>query len=148
MFFARRDNNRKKSDLGEIKDAMRLEPIEELPVEELPVERETGAPLFVKVDKYRDLIKSIQELKLYVASTKQVFTVLHETESLRADTLNILRATLQRLERGIIEIDTELLRPYGAGEVTESAEVTHIETSLTDLQKQLLELKRELQEMK
>ena len=74
MFFAHRDN-RKKSDLSEIKDAMRLEPIEEMPVEEMPVERETGAPLFVKVDKYRDLIKSIQELKLYVASTKQVFTV-------------------------------------------------------------------------
>ena len=139
MFFARKDD---KKGMDDIKDIMDLPP-----VEEIPVEREVGAPLFVKVDKYRDIIKSVQEMKLYVASTKQVFTALQEIESLRADTLNVLRATVQRLERSITEIDTELIRPHGVT-VEESAEAGHIESSLTDLQKQLLDLKRELQEMR
>ena len=143
MFFSRKD--REKAGIDEIKDIMEMPQVEEMPV----VERETGAPLFVKVDKYRDIIKSVQEMKLFVASTKQVFTVLHEIESLRADTLNVLRATIQRLERSITEIDTELVRPHGVSVAAEeSTEVTHIESSLNDLQKQLLDLKRELSEMK
>ena len=143
MFFSNKD--RGKARVDEIKDIMDIPPAEEMPI----VERETGAPLFVKVDKYRDIIKSVQEMKLFVASTKQVFTALHEIESLRSDTLNVLRATIQRLERSITEIDTELVRPHGVSVAAEeSVEVTHIESSLNDLQKQLLDLKRDLQEMK
>ncbi len=143
MFF-RKD----KKQLEEIKEMMEA-PQEE--AEELPtVEREVSAPLFVKVDKYKSIIASIQELKLFVSGTKQLFTVLHEIENVRADALNILRATVQRLERSIVEIDSELVRPRGVNivDVTESTEATHIESSLTELQKQLMELKRELQQMK
>ena len=88
-------------------------------------------------------------MKLFVSSTKQVFSVLQEIESLRSETLNVLRTTMQRLERSVIEMDAELLRPQGVTMTEEkSSEVTHIESSLTDLQKQLLDLKRELQGMK
>ncbi|HLC77251.1 MAG TPA: hypothetical protein VJH04_03545 [archaeon] len=143
MFF-KKDKGR---DVKEIKKMMD-EHEEEMP--EMPaVERETGAPLFVKVDKYRDIIKTIQELKLFVASTKQVFDVLQEADNLRADALNVLRATVQRLERSILEIDAELLRPHGVGITeTKSDEVGHLESSLEELQKQLLDLKRELQGMR
>jgi len=56
---------------------------------------------------------------------------------------------MQRLERSVIEMDAELLRPQGVTMTEEkSSEVTHIESSLTDLQKQLMDLKRELQGMK
>lgn len=146
MFFHK--EKARAPDVEDIKGAM----IEEAPalLEPIPArERETGAPLFVKVDKYRDIIKNVQEIKLFVASTKQVFGILHDVESLRADTLNVLRATLQRIERSMLEIDTELLRPYGASVAeAESGEAGHIESSLGELQRQLLELKRELQEMK
>ncbi len=143
MFF-KKDRSREVREIKEIVD---------MPEEEMPhmpvVERETGAPLFVKVDKYRDIIKTIQELKLFVASTKQVFAVLQDVENLKADALNVLRATVQRLERSILEIDSELLRPHGVGIAeTKSQEVGHLESSLEELQKQLLELKRELQDMK
>lgn len=145
MFFKKE----KGKEIKEIKKMIDM-PVEE---EEMPhmqtVERETGAPLFVKVDKYRDIIKTIQELKLFVASTKQVFGVLQEVENLKSDALNVLRATVQRLERSILEIDAELLRPHGVGiSETKSNEVGHLESSLEELQKQLLELKRELSDMK
>ena len=53
MFF-KKDKGR---DVKEIKKMMDEHEEEEMP--EMPVvERETGAPLFVKVDKYRDIIKT------------------------------------------------------------------------------------------
>lgn len=150
MFF----HKGKKKELEEIKDIMEM-PEEDLPAvhtvsKETHAEGSASAPLFVKVDKYRDIITSIQEMKLYVSSSKQIFAVLQEVEGLKADTINVLRATLQRLERSITEIDAELLRPQGVSiaEAEKSTEVTHIESSLSELQKQLLDLKKELQGMK
>ncbi|MBS3051366.1 MAG: hypothetical protein J4400_04400 [Candidatus Aenigmarchaeota archaeon] len=146
MFFSK-----DKKEMRDIKEVMEM-PDEEMPLQ-MPMaqlkEKESAAPLFVKVDKYRDIISTIHEMKLYVSTTKQVFSVLQEIESLRSDTLNVLRATMQRLERSVIEMDAELLRPQGVTMTEEkSSEVTHIESSLTDLQKQLMDLKRELQGMK
>ncbi|MBI4162547.1 MAG: hypothetical protein HY513_02595 [Candidatus Aenigmarchaeota archaeon] len=124
--------------------------------EEKPVYEETytetpGAPLFVKVDKYRDVLRDVHELKLYTAGIKQVLDLLHDIETIRMDANKVLRATVQRIEKSLVEMDSELLRPRGAimSEITrEDTEVRHIEGSLTELQKQLSDLKRELQTFK
>ncbi len=119
--------------------------------EELPAaEYRESAPLFIKVEKYRDILSGLQELKTFVSSIKQLFTILHEVETVRSDTLKIMRASIQRLEKSIIEIDSELLRPKGFDmpDVSSDVEIRHVEASLGDLQKQITVLKRELQEMR
>ncbi len=113
------------------------------------VSTDPGAPLFVKVDKYKDIITTIHELKLFLSGTKQLFTLLHEIDAVRSDAISILRATIQRLERSLVDMDAELLRPRGVDMVQqERGEASHIESSLNDLHKQLLELKRELNHLK
>ena len=142
MFFTRKKN----TDVDEIRDIMDMP--EQVEAEEMPIEREAGAPLFVKVDKYREVLRSLQEMKLFVGGVKQTFTVLHEIESIRADALNIMRATVQRLEKSLTQVDTDLLRPKGISlrEMgVADTEVRHLEESLTDLQKQLAGLRQELQ---
>lgn len=131
----------------EIKAAVEYE--EEMPAMPLPHRPTQGAsaPLFVKVDKYRDLITAVQEMKLFAASVRGVFNVLQEAESVRNDSLNILRATIQRLERSLTEIDNDLIRPKGialSAPIQADTEIRHIESSLTELQKHLTELKQEL----
>ncbi len=149
---------------NEIRDAMEEQPTAStryddypMPVaKEKPVYEETytespGAPLFVKVDKYRDVLRDVHELKLYTAGIKQVLDLLHDIETIRVDANKVLRATVQRIEKTLTEVDSELLRPRGAimSEVArEDTEVRHLEGSLTDLQKQLSDLKRELQSFK
>ena len=171
MFFKNnKDNKDKKDDLKEIKEAMTSEDKETegydpLGLEDLPEtpsqsqlpksyrmpEKDEGAPLFVKVDKYRSLIISVQEMKNYIAGLKQLFNVMYDIETMRGDTLKILKATTVKLEKTLTEIDYELLRPkgYETEELgVEEPEVMHLEESLSDLQRQLQELKRELQELR
>ncbi len=110
----------------------------------------SSAPLFVKVDKYREVLTSIQEMKIFLSGLKQIFSVMNEIETMRTDSINILRATMQRLEKTVVEIDTELLRPRGVDMSSLTAgegEMRHIESSLDDLQKQLHHLKKDLQQM-
>jgi len=111
----------------------------------------TGAPLFVKVEKYSDIIESIQEMKSFVSGVKQLFAVLYELETVRNDALKIMRNAVQRLDKSVSEIDAELLRPQGLDlgkHETGTAEVGEIEDSLSDLQRQLAVLRKELTEMK
>ena len=174
MFFKTNKNDKdKKDDLKEIKEAMTAEDkeiehiddllgLEDLPetpsspqpqvpqIYKMPA-KEEGAPLFVKVDKYRALIISVQDMKNYIAGLKQLFNVMYDIETMRGDTLKILKATTVKLEKTLTEIDYELLRPrgYETEELgVEEPEVMHLEESLSDLQKQLQELKRELQELR
>src|SRR3989338_1996179 len=102
-------------DFEEIKNAMEEHPTTQmrksaeryddypLPVQkEKPAYEETyiespGAPLFVKVDKYRDVLKDVYELKLYTSGIKQILDLLHDIETIRADANKVLRATVQRI---------------------------------------------------
>ncbi len=113
--------------------------------------REDYAPLFVKVEKYRDVLATIAEIRMFVSSTKQLFAVVNDLEALRSDAHKIMRATVQRMEKALIEIDTELLRPKGfeTPDIQRSElEIQQIEDSLTDIQKQMSALKRELEGMR
>ena len=149
MFFSKKE----KPELDEIKEA--VEPTEPAVYDRDVYKREvptaSEAPLFVKVEKYKEMLRNIREMMAFVAGTKQLFAVLNEIEAVRTDAINIMRATIQRLEKDMIEIDSELLRPKGF-EPEEKApgetELYHIEDSLTDLQKQLSTLRRDLQELK
>jgi len=161
LFKKDRQPKGKKKDMEDIKrlvDEIQPEPeadiVEEpMPEDLMPIQEakppEIGAPLFVKVEKYRELLSGLQEMKLFVSSVKDIFSIMQEVESIRSDALNVLKVTVQRLEKSVIEIDTELLRPRGmTTPLTQGeSEVRHIESSLSELQQQLVELKRDLQNM-
>jgi chromosome condensin MukBEF ATPase and DNA-binding subunit MukB len=144
MFF-----KKEREDIEEIKEAVKPEEIFPIkPIAEAPKE-EKSAPLFVKVDKYKEVLRDVQEQKVFISGMKQLFSILNEIENIRNDALKIMRATVQRLERNVTEIDTELLRPRGLELPTHGEEDIHnIEDSLGDLQKQLSALRRQLQELK
>ena len=112
-------------------------------------EREIFAPLFVKVDKYKESLVNLQEVKVLVDGIKNIFSILSEIEDVRKDALNTLRVTLQRIEKNIIELDTELLRPGNVKlDVGTEPDTRHIEDSLSQLHKQLDSLKGEMEKIK
>ena len=150
MFFPKKEKKKEVAEIKEVMDPMPPEPPPPEYIPQVPHDRDF-APLFVKVDKYKETLTTIQEMKIFVSGIKQLFTILHELETVRTDAVKIMRATIQRLERNLLEMDTELLRPKGfeLSELRhEDLEVHNIEDSLGDLQKQLASLRKELQDLK
>ena len=161
MFFRKRPSRQQNVSLDEIREAMRepegfQEPLQRqpsLPVPSnqlpypLPRERET-APLFVKLEKYRHITATVQDMKSFVSVVKQLFGVMHEIDTIRSEALTVMKATVQRLEKNLVDLENELLMPKGIEMERdyEEAELSQIESSLLDLQKQLSSLKKELQE--
>ncbi len=162
MIFKKDDGSKKAAD--EIKQAIEADnDLVEQPVDDgsdlgIPAEpgilpepkysqpEEIGAPLFIKIEKYKDVISTVQEMKLFVSSVKNVFSIMQEAEHVKQDSLGILKVTLQRLEKAVLEMDSELLRPHGISVYSYRGEpeAKQIESSLSELQKQLLELRQEL----
>ena len=127
--------------------------VQRAPVYQEPKEYGTAAsaPLFVKVERYKEVLRDVHELKLYISGIKQLLDLMHDVETIRLDAWKIMRATIQRIDKTLVEVDSELLRPRGsimADIKTDDTEAKHIESSLADLQKNLAELKRELQEFR
>ena len=150
MFFKRKEDR----EMDELKKTVNapLEPHEEfVPLAPAISERQVpqSAPLFVKVEKYSEMLVRLNEMRSYTSSMRKLFNVMYEMEVLRNESIKIMRATLQRLEKDLVEIDTELVRPRGFDiPMYSSPDAHNIEGSLDDLQRQLGDLRRELQEMK
>lgn len=160
MFF------KKKNEDDEYKEKIKSSMDEELPFEldimEPPAEPlvrqsyrrlpqdDIAAPLFVKVEKYKEILVTVQEMKVFVAGVKQLLPIITEADNIKGDALKMVKASIQRMEKNLIEIDSELLRPRGIDiEVTKGdIEVRQIQSSLTELQDNLSNLKKELNEMR
>jgi hypothetical protein len=133
------------------------EPDEEFEINDIPSplptapygRKEQNAPLFVKVDKYNEILANIEDTRVLLNGIKNVFPLLLEIDAVKKDSIDTLRVTMQRIEKNILLLDTELLRPgqprIGAEPSREGGQV---QDSLTKLQNHLESLKSELQRMK
>lgn len=110
--------------------------------------QDDSAPLFVKVSKYNEILSNLQEMKAYIAGVKQLYHLLSEIETTREESLKLLRSTLQKVERNIVQLDSGLLRPMGTPVGQKSEQSRHVEESLSDLESQLESLKSELEKFK
>ena len=107
------------------------------------------APLFVKIERYREIVASLNESKRFLSSMKQMFLVMNELQGIQQDSMNMLKASIQRLEKSLEWIDQSLLRPAGFEEMPHGElEVKQIETSLVDLQREIESLRRDLEKIK
>lgn len=146
----------KKESMQSIKDAVSDDAMPEhsrdfyLPEPPPKAAQQGTAPLFVKVDKYYDILRSVQEIKTFLAGAKHLYNVLAEIENVRNDALKIMHGTLQKIEKNVTEVDSEFLRPNETVFPAEqkSVEVQHVESSLNELQEQLSSLKKELQALR
>jgi len=112
---------------------------------------EMSAPLFVKLDKYKELASKVQEMRVYLGAIKQSFSILSELEIIRNDALKIVSATITKFERMVLEMDADLLKPVGVSwqDVgVKEPEVEHLDDALTDLQNQIKALRSELENLK
>ena len=109
-------------------------------------EEKTVAPLFVKLDKYKQILDTLKELRAIIGSIKSSFSTLKEVEGLLKENLKIAEKTIQNFERKFSSLNSCFLKPASYEEETEELfEVKDLESSISQLKSQIEELKTELQ---
>ncbi len=121
----------------------------EIPVQPKPETREerpSFAPLFIKIDRYKHILSSINYLKNAIGTLQNSFGVLNELEELRSESLNVIKDSLQKIEKKLQTLDSEFLRPRGYHEEMEEVEEAgSLSSTIEDLKGQIEQLKSELQ---
>ena len=122
-----------------------------LPIIKKEPEKPTVAPLFVKMDRYRQILTTIGNLKTALMITKNSLDTLKQIEKVRDETFNIISDIVGKMDDKLIELDNNLLRPagfHGTEEVSlEQQDIRGIEATVADLQGQIEQLKSELGKM-
>ena len=128
-------------------------PIQQKPVQEgtppTPVEeprRPVFAPLFVKIEKYRNVLSSINDLKTTIIMLKNALYIQRQIEGLRDENRKFLELAINKIDKKIVSLDTEFLKPKGFEEEFPPAtyETGGLEGVVDDLKKQIEGLKSEL----
>jgi len=115
--------------------------------EEQQKEKTTFAPLFVKIDRYKHILDTLTELKTTIVTIKNAFVVLNELESLKDDSFKSIQNAIDKMDKRLIALDSEFLRPTGFHEEfpPEMYSRENLEGVLEDLKTQVEELRSQMQ---
>ncbi len=137
--------------LDQIPAPMNVEPPKPKVEKHRDSDKVTVAPLFVKMDKYRQILTTIGNLKTALMIVNNSLSTLHQIEKVRDQTFDIITDIANKMDDKLIELDNNLLRPAGYKGMDESLEeqqdIRGIEATVADLQGQISQLKNELGKM-
>jgi len=106
-----------------------------------------AAPLFVKLDKYKQLLSNLIQVKSSIAILKNNLIVFNELDKLRNENMKLVQENLEKVEKKIADLDAALLKPSGFREefIPQMEEVASIEATIADLKSQMAQLRGELE---
>jgi len=109
-------------------------------------QRPAFAPLFVKLEKYRNVLNSINDLKTTIIMLKNALAIQKQIEGLRDENRKFLELAINKMDKKIVSLDSDFMRPKGFEEEFPPAtyETEGLEGVVDDLKKQIEGLKSEL----
>lgn len=115
-------------------------------------ERPTTAPLFIKLDKYRKILNTLNYIRTTMIMITNSLSVLNELDRLRKENMKLIQDTLDRVNKHLMSLDAEFMRPSGLREMVPTvapqifeAEAGGLETTISDLKYQIEQLKADLE---
>ncbi len=123
----------------------RIEP--EMPERISRPEPIVSAPLFVKIEKYRNVLNTLNDLKTTVLMLKNALVVQKELERTRDENVNLIQLGINKIDKKLLALDAEFLRPRGYIEQlpTHMHESEGLEGAVDNLKSQIDDLKSELE---
>lgn len=106
-------------------------------------EEEESAPLFVKIDKYRQVIQNLEQIKNSLKDLRDLFALMDEIDGIKREGMKELRDGISSLADGLISMDEKFIRPRGAREFRKEGPSERSRT-VQELQDELKDVRREL----
>jgi len=107
------------------------------------------APLFVKIERYREVLDRLEEIKGSMNSLKELIELLVQVDDIRREGMGMLKEAVGKLMDTIIALDEEFVRPEGAeGEIIRQPTAeSAVKSYVSDLQAELKQLRKELSKL-
>lgn len=104
-----------------------------------------AAPLFIKIDKYEDVLYRLKDLKNSLQTLTRLISFHSEVEELKADIFSRIKDSVSNLTDILIAMDDIFVKPERPDLTSkEEKEDKDVEEQILDLGEELRHLKREL----
>jgi len=122
------------------------------PVEEKPIAKASpppSPPLFIKVDRYKEIIRTIDSLRSYILNLRDALDVLRDMQKEIANGIEIAQKTLDDLNSTASELDTLFMKPKAPERDLYEKEIFEersgeLEDSMQNLYRQLEKLRTQI----
>lgn len=105
----------------------------------------TSAPLFIKIDRYREVIQQLEEIRKTLGTIKNLLNLLANVDELKGETMNTFKDAISEVTDSLISLDEQFIRPEGVEEIVPEPETqTEVESYMTDLRSELKDLRKKL----
>ncbi len=108
------------------------------------------APLFIKVERYRQILQNLEELKGFNKNIARLLQISQELEGIRRDNLATLLKMFQKVNEKIESLYSGLLKPSSlkVPGMEARAEITKLDDVLEDLKREITILRDEIEKIK
>ncbi len=109
--------------------------------------RPSFAPLFVKIERYQEVLNRIQNLKSTLAAVRDILGLMREIDKIKLEAETLLQRNIEEITKSIMELDREFVRPRGIDIKVgkEEFQAERVESYVSELQKELENLRSQLQ---
>ena len=144
---------KKKKDMEEIKKEVEPPaPVITRPVEPLPkaidiptvTEPKSFAPLYIKVDRYREVLQKVQKLKAIINNINTLLALQDQMDQARGDASVALKKNLEEFASTAAALDQELVRPQSFEPYIKETGVQNVEGYTRELQDEISKMKEQL----
>lgn len=148
-----------KKDIEAVKQAVvpqeRPQPMEmpKFDLGKLP-ERPRFAPLFIKIDRYQEILNSIENLKSILLGVRDLLNLMQQLDRIKIESETLLNKNIQEVILIISNMDKEFIRPKGVSvedsvqDARDSMGYEKVGNYIGDLQRELDNLKSQLQTLR
>ena len=107
---------------------------------------ESGAPLFIKIEKYEGVLKELDHLKNTLQTLTRLISFHSEVEELKEDIFSKIKDNISELTDTLISMDEIFVKPErpDVSSPKKKKEDMGVEEQILDLGEELRHLKREL----
>lgn len=70
-----------------------------------------SAPLFIKLDRYKNILSAISDLRSTVSKVRNAVEMFGEMERVKAENLRVIEAVMQKVEARTVDLESEFTKP-------------------------------------
>jgi hypothetical protein len=108
---------------------------------------ERYAPLFIKVERYRDVLEAVASLKTTLQNIQKLMAIRDQIDKFRTDVDNAINTQLDVCNDCTTSLDTELVKPPSLAPFTAADKLAEPTTRyVSDLQRELDRLQSQLRQ--
>jgi hypothetical protein len=145
-------------DLDQIKRAVSARPVYEplgtdpLPHDVIDLEKMVSetpkiAPLFIRVDKYKQILSNINELRVSINKLMDMLAIRKEIHRMNFETDDRLEKALQKISSSTSNFSNEFVKLRGMDHFKEPAKKTPADGAISKIGEEVMRLKQELESL-